>query len=344
MKLVMTLLARDEADVVDAQLAFHLNAGVDYVIATDNRSQDGTTEILESYARDGCLHLIREPGEDMRLGEWVTRMARLAATDFGADWLINADADEFYWPRGGSLKDVLAAIPDSYGCVRAFVRTFVLRPGGDASFFAERMTVRLSPRAPIGHPASPFRPGAKIVHRADRDITIADGTHALPGSSLRLLRGWYPIEMLHFPVRTPEQGERKYVTATSAWERDPTRATPHYLTTAYAAYRGGRLREHFRSLAVDDEALAKGVADGSLVVDDRLRNALAVLGSGSPSFRPPAGENPLSFVRSDPEDQVNYAVDAAALVDADVVRLRRRLDELETRVAVLGRTPGREVA
>src|SRR3954469_9405461 len=134
MKLVLTLRARDEADVVDAQISFHLNAGVDFVIATDHRSQDGTTEILESYSRGGHLHLIRADGDEMDEGEWATRMSRLAAGEFEADWIIPSDADEFWWPRGGSLKEVLASIPERYGIGRALPRQFVPRPDA-ATFF-----------------------------------------------------------------------------------------------------------------------------------------------------------------------------------------------------------------
>ena len=121
-------------------------------VATDNASSDGTTEILERYERAGVLRLIREPADDMRQDEWVTGMARLAATEHGADWVINSDADEFWWPRGGSLKDVLATVPDRFGVVRGCWRHFLPRPD-DGAFFAERMTVRLAT------PAAPGRQG-----------------------------------------------------------------------------------------------------------------------------------------------------------------------------------------
>src|SRR5437763_7219467 len=117
MRLVMTLLVRDEADIVDDHLAFHLAAGIDFVIAADNGSTDGTTDVLEQYAGDGHVHRIDLPDPFSQI-EVVTQMARLAATRFGADWVINSDADEFCWPRGGTLKDVLRAVPRQFGSVR----------------------------------------------------------------------------------------------------------------------------------------------------------------------------------------------------------------------------------
>jgi len=207
MTLVMTLLARDEIDVVDSWLAFHLNAGADLVIATDNRSQDGTTEVLEEYARSGHVRLIHEPGEDLRQDEWVTRMARLAATEYDADWVINSDADEFWWPRGASLADVLRAVPPRYGTVGAFLRVFYPRPGEGQ--FAERMTVRFSALAPINDPASLYRPIRKVIHRAHPEIRLTRGNHGVTDSPFAPLRGWFPVELFHFPVRSEQQMAHK---------------------------------------------------------------------------------------------------------------------------------------
>ena len=322
MKVVMTLLVRDEADVLDSHLAFHFAAGVDFVIATDHRSVDGTTEILERYEQEGRLRLIRERGEGLRQSEFVTRMARLAATEHGADWILHSDADEFWWPRGDSLKDVLAAVPDRYGTVRGVWRSFLPRPD-DGRFFAERMTVRLAAHAPINDPTSPFRPTAKIAHRADPQVRVANGNHDVHSRTLTPLHGWYPIEILHFPIRSVSQCERKYVTTFTAWDLERTPAP--FVARAYEAYRAGRLDAYYDALAIDDEALVRGLEEGTLAVDERLRDALRAL-------REPGA--PPSFVGS-AADEAAFAVDVALLGEADVVRLQRRVDELESRLAAV---------
>ncbi|HXF98352.1 MAG TPA: glycosyltransferase family 2 protein [Gaiellaceae bacterium] len=335
MTLVMTLLARDEADVVDAWLAYHLAAGADFVIATDNRSRDGTTEILERYAREGYVRLLHEPGEDLRQDEWVTRMARLAASEYGADWVINSDADEFWWPRGASLSEVLEAVPPRYGTVSAFLRTFCPRPDGDGPF-AERLTVRFSALAPINDPASLYKPIRKVIHRGHPEIRLARGNHALLDSPFAPLRGWYPIEVFHFPLRSLAQCEHKARLQGTAFERHIARPPTAYHARMYEALREGRIADYYASVVVDDEELERGVGSGRLVVDTRLRDALRRLRdpSGEGYLRP--GEAPrLAFPTPTLVEDAEYAVEAAVLGEADLVRLQRRLDTLERRLLSL---------
>jgi glycosyl transferase family 2 len=324
MKLVLTLLARDEADIVDEQIKFHLNAGVDFVIATDNLSQDGTTDILEAYAKEGQLHLIREEGEYLRQADWITRMGRLAAGEFGADWVIHSDADEFWWPRGDSLKDVLTSIPARYGIVRALLRHFVPRPDDGGPFY-ERMTARVSASSPINDPRSLFRPNLKIIHRADPDVNVSIGAQRLIDSPLIPLRGWYPIEFFHFPVRSREQCERKY----SYQQTGPGQTPSPYYDRVRSLIDEGRADEVYESLVVDDAALEQGLEEGTLVVDTRLRDALRMVTAGKR----------LTFPRPTVVDEAAYAVDVAALGEADVVRLQRRLDTLEQRLLAIERRP-----
>ena len=90
----------------------------------------------------------------------------------------------------------------------------------------------------------------------------------------------------------------------------------------YAALRNGRIGEYYEALVVSDEEVERGVAEGRLVVDTRLRDALRAIA---------AGEKPV-FPLPTLVDDAEYAVEAAVLGEADVVRLQRRLDELERRL------------
>ncbi|MEX2556631.1 MAG: glycosyltransferase family 2 protein [Actinomycetota bacterium] len=321
----MTLLVRDEADIVDEQIAFHLNAGVDFVVATDNRSEDGTTEILERHAREGHLHLIREPGDDLRQTEWVTRMAQLAATEHEADWVLNTDADEFWWPQGSGLKEVLSAVPPRYGVVRGAWRNFVPRLDDDRPFF-ERMTVRLGTPAFHHHPLSTH---SKSAHRGVPDVRIGRGNHEAFGDGLLPLRGWYPIEILHFPVRSLEHCVRKYVTQFVALEKNAEKGIPNHMGDAYRAWKAGRLEEFYAPLVVDDDALARGLRDGTLASDTRLRHVLRRLTSGS---------RESDFGRPDVTAGAAYAAESSALDESDfALALGARIEDLESRVGALER-------
>jgi Glycosyl transferase family 2 len=341
-KLAMTLLARDEVDVIDAQLAFHLNAGVDFVVATDNGSIDGTAAILERYANTGRLHLLREPADDMRQGEWVTRMARIAATEFGADWVINADADEFWWPRSGSLKDVLESVPDRFGVVRGAWRHFLPRPETEPDFF-ERMTVRLHRPAGPGDKRTIYHAHQKVAHRARDDVTVAYGNHdATAPTGLRAFRSWYPIEVLHFSFRSQEQFEYKSIQKYEAWLRSPNAGPTLHHVVAYDACMAGNAGDFYGSFVVDESRLERGLRDGTLAVDTRLRDALRALRAPDGSFglAERGKDDLLAFPPPSAREDAAYVEEIAPLIEIDgLLRGKRRVAELEGRLAALEQAP-----
>ena len=329
----MTLLVRDERDIVEEHLAFHLAAGVDEVIVTDHASTDGTEEILARYESDGRVRVLREPEGPFRQREWVTGMARLAATEHGADWVINGDADEFWWPRGGSLQEVLAAVPRRYGIAQSFVRHFVpVRDDGRP--FHERMTL---PAQPDGADQRPCQPVAAVPEgrppRVPRD-------RARRGRARRPLRRAPAAARLVSdrvpPLPSPHAGAGRAEGARLGRRgrevlrlRGRAAGAGDGVPRAPVRGRGERLgrrvlRRRSRSRAEDAET---GVAAGLLAEDTRVRDAIRVVADGgAPTFPRPSTLETAAF-----------AVEAAVLAEADVVRTQRWLDDLERRLAAVER-------
>jgi len=339
MKVVETLLVRDEADVVDAHLAFNLNAGVDFVLAIDHDSQDGTSEALQTYVRSGVLKRIAMSGR-FREQEWRTALARMAAAEYAADWVINSDADQFWWPRFGTLRDALAAVPREAFAVRCWDRVFVPTPD-DGAYFAERMTFRFVSRVPLNVPWSNYRPLPRVINRGDPSITVSRGGHRVSTTSRRPFTWPSPVEALHFPWRSVGQMKKKAGVMSRAFVGESQRAGGYH-TVAGDALSRGTVEEHYASLAVSREVLRRGVEMGHLVEDNRVRDVLRRLAGvrslpvgSEPSFDPVLAGRRLPFPRETPGTRTELALETVAADEAELVRLQRRVDELVHRVGML---------
>jgi hypothetical protein len=258
----MTLLVRDEADIIATNLDYHFAQGVDYAVVTDNRSRDGTLGILREYEAAGRIRLLRERGKDFQARRWRTRLSRVAAEE-GADWVITNDADEFWWPREGNLKTTFERYPAGVGVVVAARSNFAPVPEDGRPFFDRMILREVDSRNPLGKPLPP-----KVAHRASPTVRIAQGNHrarGVPGETVET----DGVEVLHFPWRSYEQFEAKVVTMGRAYRRNK-RAAPgagRARRWLYDLWEQGGLPTYYA------ERVAEGGREG-LVEDVRFRDFL----------------------------------------------------------------------
>jgi hypothetical protein len=271
MKLIMTLLVRDVDDIIGANLDFHLACGVDHVLAMDNLSTDGTKDILRSYERRGVLTYISQPEDTYQQARWVTQMAR-QAYDLGADWVINNDADEFWYTPDLDIKSVLSRLSETFEGVAVARENFVPQHFPQNTFFAEALTLRyLDLRDPSGKPW----PG-KICHRGHPAIEVGYGNHTAAIAGRALEATTTSLEILHFPIRSYEKFERNIINGGQANARNPDRPVTRW-SALYELWERGELRRYFDSLVPGPEAVRAGLEEGRFAVDERLKATLKQL-------------------------------------------------------------------
>ncbi len=345
----MALKVRDEEDMLEHNLRYHRAQGVDFFIVTDNASTDRTPEILERWVKAGLAKVIHEPGDDLAVNghEWVTRMAREAATEHGADWVVHGDADEFWWPLKGSIKDALASIPAEYGTVVAPRTEFLARPDGPGEFY-DRMTIRSSRallRPKVAHRACP---DVFVLHEGQHDVTVGSNLEDAwrrarpPGRPvLRAAReetrevddrlAWapvFPLIIFHYPLRSLAQ----YRLRVELLLANPSFAGGEVLERMRAAIADDDLEGFYAQLVKEDTDVDAGLASGELTEDDRLRRYMRRVGNPpieqtAPVAPEPSADGPLDAERAQVVLDAMYVLARSSRM----LMIRQDLNALERR-------------
>jgi glycosyltransferase involved in cell wall biosynthesis len=216
----MTLLVRNEVDVIEGNIRFHLDHGVDFIVAMDNGSTDGTREVLEKFSRQGVLHLIEESSRVFEQEKWVNQMGRLAYEQFHADAVFHTDADELWLPHSKSLKTEIFS-RRSVDVLYVPVRIMLLQDKLGEEAFPDDVTYM------VGKPLNKsldqvmkdveqqslllFRQPDKVFCKTRKGyLDVVQGNHHIQNKSAKISRKpSKDIEILHFQIRGKQQFFKK---------------------------------------------------------------------------------------------------------------------------------------
>lgn len=186
-KIVATLLVKNEEDIIGLNIEHHIQQGVGQFIITDNASRDQTRHIVEKYPE--VVEIIDEPGDTHNQSAWVTRMARLACK-LNPDWIIHLDADEL-WCNLAKLRQVKSKVAACEG--------MYLHPPIDETFDWGKQKYYLN------FDQCDIPKECKIAHQPDPNIIITHGNHGVEGAHPET----ETIPHHHYPVRSYTQWARK---------------------------------------------------------------------------------------------------------------------------------------
>ena len=265
-KVVMTLIVKDEDDILEENIIFHLNTGVDLILAMDNNSSDGTTDILKKYKKTGSLIYFLEPSQEYLQDKWATFLAHQAYFEHQADWIIHTDADEFFIPNFGNIMECLAEVQ---------TRTDVLFINRH-DFIPIKRPERLS--APIemiyrkadslewftGKPILP-----KIIHKGFPDMQVTKGNHNIHGSLIKKKIDFPNIETFHYPIRSFQQFEKK-IKLTGIQHINNINSKNNRYFYWYSMLEQGKLKDVYDEYCLDEEQIQAYLENGDLLKEQRL--------------------------------------------------------------------------
>jgi glycosyltransferase involved in cell wall biosynthesis len=259
-KLIMTLCIRDEADIIRHNIDFHLKQSVDFIIAIDNGSVDGTREILVEYEKKGVLHLLEEGDYTYRQELWVNRMGRIALEDYKADIIFHCDADEFWESKTGNLKDELFKEAGTDVLVVNLVNVLLEDRDAAESFPHDSRHAVVNPietnnfeEDSKGKNLYLFRYPPKVIFKTNKKfLVVTKGNHAIANMDSTInLKVSREITIWHYPLRNKVQFFTKVKNMGSALETyEQNKKMGWHVRRWFASYRDGLLDIEYKKLTL----------------------------------------------------------------------------------------------
>ncbi len=271
-KLIMTLLVRDEEDILKYNIDFHLSKGVDFIIATDNASKDRTREILKEYERKGNLLLIDQPEHNYDQAGWVNKMAAIAAKQYGADAIFHCDADEFWHPISGNLKDEISKRNEDILLVD-LINILLLDKGGEESFPDDTKFAVVDPLVALNNDDETmekrlyyFKYPPKVIFKVKKKLLeVSQGNHSITNMDGNMQEGKSrDIRIYHYPVRSKANFRKKTILGGTAYERNEicSRSEGFHIRSWYSSYKNGQLEDEYNKLILSSDEAARLFDEG----------------------------------------------------------------------------------
>jgi len=280
--LTMTILVKNEIDIIEKNIRYHANKGVDSFVVMDNNSTDGTREVLEKLSKEYEITIIDEKGT-YNQAKWMTKLTHIARKKYNPTWLIPNDADEFWWSEN-SLKETLKGANKAVLTVDRF--NFLLYEGIKNWYESEirvenpifyRKNTQLSSEN-ISIILTKISP--KVIIKPKGLIWIRGGNHKAlhflnPMDYFKhydKIKRFEKIKVFHYPIRSFEQFRKNIENRKTLLKRG-AKMGPHYKRWV-KLLEEGKLEEEFYNNLIFKQNEINVLKKYGIVVKEKAMNVL----------------------------------------------------------------------
>lgn len=269
--LYMTLLVKNEEDILENNLRFHKAMGVDGFIITDNNSTDRTSDIIRKYQEIGWVkEVINETATNYNQKEWVDRMVWIAKKRYKADWIINADADELWYAPSGNLKTEMTS-------TRANVLNCdvkVVYPE-DKPFYQWNKMIKAVPdrtQFDLSLYSQFERQNKKVAHRTSCYLQISMGNHKVTMFPKKSVNS--NIIVYHYNIRGKQHFMEKMINGGKQLEQHRSKHGGRHWRYFYQLHKEGKLEAEYERV-IGRNAYDRLLKEGYIYTDDTIAKFFA---------------------------------------------------------------------